>query len=35
MTTIKDFGESFCNMKSNDMIIDRFIINIDGKEIFQ
>ena len=34
MTTIKDIGESLCNMKSNDMIVDGFIINIDGKEIF-
>ena len=34
MITIKNFGEFFCNMKSNDMIIDGFIINIDGKEIF-
>lgn len=33
-TTIKDFGEVFCNMESNDMIVDGFIINIDGKEIF-
>ena len=33
-TTIKDFGKFFCNMKSNDMIIDGFIISIDGKEIF-
>lgn len=32
--TIKKLGESFCNMESNDMIIDGFIINVDGKEIF-
>ena len=34
MTTIKDIGETFCNMESNDMIVDGFIINIDGKKIF-
>ena len=34
VTTIKDIGEAFCNMESNDMIVDGFIINIDGKEIF-
>lgn len=34
VTTIKDIGEAFCNMESNDMIVDGFIISIDGKEIF-
>lgn len=32
--TIKNLGKTFLNMESNDMIIDEFIINIDGKEIF-
>lgn len=34
MITIKDFGKTLYTMDSNDMIIDGFIIDIDGKEIF-
>ena len=32
-TTIKDLGNAFINMESNDLVVDGFIIDVDGKEI--
>ncbi len=32
--TIKDLGETFCNMDDNQMVIDGFVIHTDCGEIF-